>query len=69
MKEIAHEYPDVSRSVAVRLFERLKAGVEEGLEREPVATAVALGLVGGAITSSFGGFVLGVVSAIILRRT
>ncbi len=51
------------------LVDPVAAAIERGMSHEPVATAVALGLIAGAATSSFSGFVVGVVAAAIIART
>ncbi len=50
------------------LVDRVAAAVERGMRREPVATAIALGLIAGAATTKFSGFVVGVVAATLIAR-
>lgn len=52
-----------------QLIGRIAAAIEQGMRREPVATAVALGLVAAGATAKFSGFVVGVVAAALIAHS
>ncbi len=52
-----------------QLIDRVAAAVEQGMRREPVATAVALGLIAAGATAKFSGFVVGVVAAALIAHS